>query len=126
MSLRTAIPTAAVVAGLGALAAVALTSQRGGDGSAAAAATAPPPRVRTVRVVEVHTITRVRRDLPPARPRVAAVAPPPQAPAPAPAAAAPVAREAPVAQPLRTRASGAPGARREDDGGEHEGHGQDD
>lgn len=58
MALRTAFATAAVLAGLGGLAAAALTARPDGH-AAAAAATAPPPIVRTT--TEVHTITRVRR-----------------------------------------------------------------
>ncbi|MBS1869391.1 MAG: hypothetical protein JSS99_06975 [Actinobacteria bacterium] len=129
---RSAIPTAAVLAGLGGLAAAALSSQPGSDGAATAAATVPP-RTRTLRAVEVHTITRVLHDLPPARPRPAVAASPaaPSVPAPVAAAPAPVVRETPVSRPLRTRASGAPGARRGGDGAEHDGrerrgHEQDD
>ena len=121
MPTRTAFATAAVLAGLGGLATAALTARPDGP-SATAAATAPPPIVRTT--TEVHTITRVRRVLAPAQPHpAAAAAPPPVAASPAPVAA-PVARQTPVAQPLRTRASGSAGGSGEhrDDGAEHEQH----
>jgi type IV secretory pathway VirB10-like protein len=125
MPSRTAIATAAVIAGLGGLATAALTARPGGGTTVAATAPAPRPIVRTT--TEVHTIVRVRRDLPP-QPRPAAAAAPPPAAAPA-AAPAPVAQEAPASQPLRTRASGAGSGERADDVAEHgegEGHERDD
>jgi hypothetical protein len=106
MPSRTAIATAAVLAGLGGLATAALTSRPDG-GAPTAAATTPAPGGRTT--TEVHTIVRVRRDLPPAQPRPATAAAPPL-----------VAQQAPVVQPLRTRASGSGGADRGDDGAEPE------
>ncbi len=57
------IATAAVVAGLGGLAAVALGSQPAGRGATTKTMLAPLRVVRTQ--VEVQTITRVRHDLPP-------------------------------------------------------------
>jgi len=76
MASRTAVATAAVIAGLGGLATAALTSRPDG-GAPTAVATAPPPLVRTT--TEVHTIVRVRHDAPPPRPRPAAAAAPPAA-----------------------------------------------
>ncbi len=58
-----ALATAAVVAGLGALAAIALGSQPGRR--RATAAIAPTPRVVVRTQTDVHTVTRVERDLPP-------------------------------------------------------------
>jgi hypothetical protein len=59
-----AVATAAVVAGLGGLAAIALGSQ---PGPRRTATTRPLPPLRVVRTqVEVNTITRIKRDLPPA------------------------------------------------------------
>lgn len=128
-----AVATAAVVAGLGGLAAIALGSQ---PGRTRTATTRPLPPLRVVRTqVEVHTITRVKRDLPPAQPHVvhpvyvspSAHATPVVAPAPA-----PVVRQAPAPRPLRTRSSGGAGGHGGDDGGRErgdgggEGHGQDD
>lgn len=130
-----AVATAAVVAGLGGLAAIALGSQ---PGRTRTATTRPLPPLRVVRTqVEVHTITRVKRDLPPAQPHVvhpAYVSPPVHAtpvvaPVPAPA---PVVRPAPAPRLLRTRSSGGTGSHGDDGGArEHgdgggEGHGQDD
>lgn len=134
-----AVATAAVVAGLGGLAAVALGSQP----DARRAATARPlPPLRIVRTqVEVHTITRIERDLPPLQPhavRPAYEAAPVHAtpavalaPAQAPAAA-PVVRQAPVSAPLPTRSSGGHATHGDDGGasdrgdGGGEGNGQDD
>jgi hypothetical protein len=58
-----AFATAAVVAGLGGLAAVALGAQPARRG--ATTVRALPPLVVTRTVTDVHTVTRVRRDLPP-------------------------------------------------------------
>ncbi len=58
-----AFATAAVVAGLGGLAAVALGSQPARRGVTTVRPL--PPRVVTRTVTDVHTVTRVRRDLPP-------------------------------------------------------------
>lgn len=58
-----AVATAAVVAGLGGLAAIALGSQ---PGRTRTATTRPLPPLRIVRTqVQIQTITRVKRDLPP-------------------------------------------------------------
>ena len=58
-----ALASAAVVAGLGGLAAVALGSQPAKQSATTRVVLAPLRVVRTQ--VEVQTITRVRRDLPP-------------------------------------------------------------
>lgn len=126
-----AVATAAVVAGLGGLAAIALGSQ---PGRTRTATTRPLPPLRVVRTqVEVHTITRIKRDLPPAQPHVvhpAVVLPPAHATPVVAPTPAPVVRQAPAPRPLRTRSSGGTGSHG-DDGGERgdggsEGHGQDD
>ena len=57
-----AIATAAVVAALGGLAAIALGAQAR---PAVTTVRALPPLVVTRTVTDVHTVTRVRRDLPP-------------------------------------------------------------
>jgi len=58
-----AIATTAVVAGLGGLAAIALGAQ---PARRAATTVRPlPPRIVTQTVTDVHTVTRIRRDLPP-------------------------------------------------------------
>lgn len=114
-----AVATAAVVAGLGGLAAIALGSQ---PGRSRTATVRPLPPLRIVRTqVEVHTITRVKHDLPPAQAvRPAYVSPPVHAtpvvaPVPAPA---PAVRQAPAPRPLRTHSSGGTGRHGGDDGGE--------
>jgi hypothetical protein len=136
-----AFATAAVVAGLGGLAAIALGSQPDRRGTAAKTALTPLRVVRTQ--TEVHTITRVRRDLPPIQPRTVRPTAPPRpvvvtpvaAPAPAasaPVQATPVVQRTPAPAPLRTRTSGGTGTRRGDDGSEgsrrkeQRGDGQDD
>lgn len=58
-----AIATAAVVAALGGLAAVALGAQPGRTATTRAKPLAPVVVTRTV--TDVHTVTRVKRDLPP-------------------------------------------------------------
>jgi len=131
-----ALASAAVVAGLGGLAAIALGSQ---PGRRRATATTLTPRVVVRTQTDVHTITRVKRDLPPLQPpqtvRPAAPAPrvavvPVSAPAPVPHVA-PAVQHVAAPAPVRTRGSGA-GAGRRDDGAEHagrtehEGDGQDD
>jgi hypothetical protein len=133
-----ALASAAVVAGLGGLTAIALGSQPDRHGATTKTALTPLRVVRTQ--VEVHTITRVRRDLPPLQPRTVRPTAPPRpvavtpvsAPAPAPARAMPVVQRTPAPAPLRTRASGGSGTSHGDDGSEggrrkeHEGDGQDD
>ncbi len=136
-----ALASAAVVAGLGGLTAIALGSQPDRHGTTTKTALTPLRVVRTQ--VEVHTVTRVRRDLPPLQPKTvqpSGPAPhvavtPVSAPAPAapvPARATPVVQRTPAPAPLRTRASGGAGTSHGDDGSEggrrkeHESDGQDD
>jgi len=133
-----ALASAAVVAGLGGLAAIALGSQPGRR--RATAATTLTPRIVVRTQTDVHTITRVKRDLPPlqAPQTVRPAAPAPHVavtPVSAPAAVrrvVPVVRPVPAPAPVRSRASGGAGARHGDDGSdgagrtEREGDGQDD
>lgn len=129
-----AVASAAVVAGLGGLAAIALGSQPGRR-----RVVTVTPRVVVRTQTDVHTITRVKRDLPPLTspqtvrpagpaPRVAVT----PVVAPATARIVPVVQRAPRPAPLRSRTSGGAGAGHGDDGSEgagrkeREGDGQDD